>query len=224
MYLSLVVAEDYAYKAKVTFCAEAENIASYKLKNIDKLQNKVFKSTTKEEVVLIGDLDIVMPSQHVKLDWLDKRIKELENKKSRIQTVQTTPSYYKESSLFPRDWNYHSTTKAIAKQDEVENFLIHLINLDEDLDQSFEDDLEAYLDEISTVVAGDGDLLITKEEFEIVCRNLLSQVYSIFTKKDFEDFKERAIATLERYRITHKELKQFLTDLIDVIKKQKYEY
>lgn len=143
-YLSLIVSFDRKYKCKVAFPSKTKVLYNSSIKGTDgKLIN--IKSSTEEDIILIGDLDIDMPTKFNSINWLNKRIDELKKEKTAIKPVQTfgQQSWQKQYN-FKEDWNddynagwlnqggnsdLQTLTKTYKKTGTVDNFLKKLISL-----------------------------------------------------------------------------------------------
>ena len=215
-YVSLIVNFSHTYCAKVAFPSKTEVVSKFSVR--DELGKFFNRSSKKEEnTILIGDLDIIIENEVEKPEWIEERIKVLEDKK-RIASVVTTgfnnqdvftekyPQYNRTSrvyddfdfpntvSNFKKDWKSQSEVKGIDYRNKSSQFLSALINLDPNITNSNIADVITDLNKLT-----ESELEIFEEAMDINLEIIHTHIYGTGSDKELKHHCTEA--KLELYKL-----------------------
>ena len=183
-YISLIVNFSHNYCAKIAIPTKTKVTYESWFKNtLGKLVP--IKSKKEEDLLLIGDLNVVIEGENT-IEWLQNRISVLEEKKKQVTVTEdkfkyipgNTYSKYNQADLFNNSWrNNEDITPKVFKQVGInEEFLIALLSLDSTTNGK---SLEECISKTCELKGEDIDLYDTTLE-----QNLETLHYSVYGSDD----------------------------------------
>lgn len=133
-YLSLIVNFAKEPVCKIAFPSKGSNTIETFIKGSNGELIKV-KSVEDAELIIIGDLDVILPEEIKVEDWVIDRVKALKEAKIKIETPKITYPAFNSAKWGARDdWDLESSYmpqgRYTPQKGNVKDFLIALITLD----------------------------------------------------------------------------------------------
>jgi len=194
-YVSLIVNFSHEYCAKIAVPSKSKTTRECWFKNtLGKLTP--FKNTKEEDILLIGDLEVIIDNNIENPEWLKNRIKILEDKKKEL-SVANISSYsdfeypYNHNSTYRNSlskvFNKSSTIKdnnQIISNNNVDSFLSAWLNLDVTKSNNSIEETLKYLGSVK-----DADLDILENSLDINLELIHESIYNSPTKLGYNCIK-----------------------------------